>query len=107
MQEEVAKLNRRQAIQIQVRIGINTGDVNAVRGGDLQGATVNVAKRLEEAAQPGGICISGSVLQSIAPSERKQFLFQDAGKLSLKGSSEPIHCWHVITNDLPSRSDLT
>ncbi len=107
MQEEVAKLNRHEAIQIQVRIGINTGDVNAVRGGDLQGATVNVAKRLEEAAQPGGICISGSVLQSIAPSERKQFLFQDAGKLSLKGSSEPIHCWHVITNDLPSRSELT
>jgi len=46
--------------QIRFRIGVNVGDV-VVQGSDLLGDGVNVAARLEQAAAPGGICISGSL----------------------------------------------
>jgi class 3 adenylate cyclase len=46
--------------QLRFRIGINLGDV-MVRGSDLLGDGVNVAARLEGIAEPGGICVSGSV----------------------------------------------
>ena len=45
---------------MQFRIGINLGDV-MVEGGDLFGEGVNIAARLEAIAEPGGICISGTV----------------------------------------------
>src|SRR5262249_14681517 len=45
---------------IVLRIGINLGDV-MVEGGDLYGEGVNVAARLQELADPGGLCVSGKV----------------------------------------------
>ncbi len=41
--------------QVRFRIGINLGDV-MVQGEDLMGDGVNVAARLQTAAEPGGIC---------------------------------------------------
>src|SRR5262249_6746611 len=46
------------------RIGINLGDV-VVQDGDLLGDGVNVAARIQTVAEPGGICISGSVYDQI------------------------------------------
>ena len=43
-----------------LRIGINLGDV-MTEGGDLYGDGVNIAARLESAAEPGAILISGTV----------------------------------------------
>ena len=48
--------------RIQVRIGINLGEV-IVEGDDRYGEGVNVAARLEQLAEPGGICVSGKVAQ--------------------------------------------
>ena len=42
------------------RIGINLGDV-MVEDDDLYGEGVNIAARLQELAEPGGILISGPV----------------------------------------------
>src|SRR5271165_5442710 len=55
--------------QVRFRIGINLGDV-MVHGQDLLGDGVNVAARLQTAAEPGGICISGSVFDQIRTSCR-------------------------------------
>lgn len=44
--------------RIEFRIGINLGDVVVEDDGDLMGDGVNVAARLEQIAEPGGICLS-------------------------------------------------
>ncbi|MBL4905873.1 MAG: adenylate/guanylate cyclase domain-containing protein [Sneathiella sp.] len=46
------------------RIGLNLGDV-IIEGEDIFGEGVNVAARLETMAQPGGICISGTVYDHV------------------------------------------
>ena len=50
--------------QVRFRIGVNLGDV-MVQGQDLLGDGVNVAARLQGAAEPGGVCIAGSVYDQI------------------------------------------
>jgi len=50
--------------QMEFRIGINLGDV-IVEGERLYGDGVNIAARLESLAEPGGICISGTLYDHI------------------------------------------
>jgi adenylate cyclase len=66
VQERLEKVNSGIAKErrLQFRIGVHVGDV-VVRGGDLLGDGVNVASRLEELAQPGGIAISGAAHSSV------------------------------------------
>jgi class 3 adenylate cyclase len=45
--------------RIAFRVGINVGDV-IVEPHDIFGDGVNIAARLENIAEPGGICISSS-----------------------------------------------
>ncbi len=50
--------------RIDFRVGINLGDV-VIDGDDIHGDGVNIAARLEGLAEPGGICISGSVYEQV------------------------------------------
>src|ERR671913_260082 len=45
---------------VRFRIGVNLGDIVVEDDGDLYGDGVNVAARLEQLAEPGGILISGT-----------------------------------------------
>jgi class 3 adenylate cyclase len=74
------------------RIGINLGEV-VVKGDDLLGDGVNVAARLESAAQPGGILISSSVYDQITG--KLDLGFQDMGEQTLKNISRPIRAFRV------------
>ncbi len=56
--EESADLPSDQ--RLQYRVGIHVGDVIAT-GADFYGDSVNIASRVERAAEAGGICISESV----------------------------------------------
>ena len=47
-----------------MRIGINLGEV-IVEGDDRYGEGVNVAARLQQLAEPGGICVSGKVAREV------------------------------------------
>jgi len=63
IQHDLAALNQDEPDERKVlfRIGINIGDVIEDEG-DIYGDGVNVAARLQGLAEPGGICLSSTVL---------------------------------------------
>jgi class 3 adenylate cyclase len=90
--------------QVRFRIGINLGDV-MVQGQDLLGDGVNVAARLQTAAQPGGICISGSVHDQIT--NKLSLSFQSLGAMNFKNIQQPVRTFSITGADgvpaLPSQ----
>jgi adenylate cyclase len=50
--------------KMEFRIGLNVGDV-VLEGEKIYGDGVNIAARLESLAEPGGICVSGTVHDQI------------------------------------------
>ena len=76
--------------KIVLRIGINLGDV-IIEGDDIYGDGVNIAARLEPVAQPGGICISSIVNESIG--NRIDARFEDGGQINVKNIDRPIRIW--------------
>ena len=75
---------------IVLRIGINLGDV-IIEGDDIYGDGVNIAARLEPLAEPGGICVSSIVNESVG--NRIDVHFQDGGEISVKNIDRPIRVW--------------
>jgi class 3 adenylate cyclase len=84
------------ARQVRFRIGVNLGDV-MVQGQDLLGDGVNVAARLQTAAEPGGICISGSVHDQIR--NKLSLSFQSLGERSYKNIPQPIRTFSVTESE--------
>jgi len=82
--------------QVRFRIGINLGDV-MVQGQDLMGDGVNVAARLQTAAQPGGICLSGSVYDQIR--NKLSLSFQSLGEKSYKNIQQPVRTFSILEAD--------
>jgi class 3 adenylate cyclase len=82
--------------QVRFRIGINLGDV-MVQGQDLLGDGVNVAARLQTAAQPGGICLSGSVYDQIR--NKLSLSFQSLGEKSYKNIQQPVRTFSITETD--------
>ena len=58
-------VEKETAEQIHVRIGIHSGDI-VQRDSDVFGDGVNIAKRLQELAEPDTICISDVVYRDVA-----------------------------------------
>jgi TolB-like protein/class 3 adenylate cyclase len=81
--------------RIEFRIGINLGDV-IIEGRDLYGDGVNIAARLEGLAEPGGICISQTVLNHAHG--KIAFKVEDLGEQALKNIAKPIHIYRVLLN---------
>jgi TolB-like protein len=78
--------------RIEFRIGINVGDIIIDRG-DMFGDGVNVAARLEGVAEPGGICVSGRVLEDVQG--KLDIPFEDAGEQQLKNIVRPVRVYRV------------
>jgi adenylate cyclase len=81
-----------EAKHLQLRVGINLGDV-MVDGDDLMGDGVNVAARLEGLAKPGGICVSDMIRTGVRG--KLDVKFEDLGDQSLKNIVEPVKVWRV------------
>jgi eukaryotic-like serine/threonine-protein kinase len=82
--------------QVRFRIGINLGDV-MLHGQDLLGDGVNVAARLQTAAAPGGVCISGSVHDQIR--NKLSLSFQSLGEMSFKNIQLPVRTFSITEAD--------
>ena len=95
IQDKMKTLNENVPVDQQMifRVGINIGDV-MVSKDNLFGDAVNVAARLESAAQPAGICVSKTVFDLI--NQKVRVSFEDAGALELKNIVEPIQAYFVI-----------
>ena len=78
--------------RIVLRIGINLGDVMVERG-DLYGDGVNIAARLETAADPGGIFISGAAYDQVR--NKFETAFEELGEHSLKNIGAPVRVYRV------------
>ncbi len=79
--------------RIQYRVGINLGDI-VLDGGDIFGTGVNMAARLQELAEPGGIWISHSVYEQVRLILHLNC--EDVGERKVKNISEPVHAYRLV-----------
>ena len=90
--------------RIEFRVGINLGDVIA-EAEDIFGDGVNVAARLEELAEPGRICVSGTVREHIR--DKLHYSFEDRGEQNVKNIARPVRVYALrpeTVADLPASS---
>jgi class 3 adenylate cyclase len=87
--------------QMAFRMGLTIGDV-VDRDGDLLGDGVNIAARLQTLADPGRICISKSVYDSVA--NKLSVQFTDLGPQQVKNIPNPVHVFSVATGEAPAPS---
>ena len=92
--ERNAKMPRDQ--RITYRIGINLGDV-IIESDDIYGDGVNVAARLQELADPGGICVSGAVFEQV--DKKVDYVFADLGDQRVKNIAKPVRVYRVRVAD--------
>ncbi|MDH3444700.1 MAG: adenylate/guanylate cyclase domain-containing protein, partial [Deltaproteobacteria bacterium] len=78
--------------KIEFRIGVNLGEVIVDRG-EIFGDGVNVAARLEGLAEPGGVCISGSVHDAIG--NKLPLDYQDIGEQHVKNIAKPVRAYRA------------
>ncbi len=84
--------------RMEFRIGINLGDV--IYDNDrIFGDGVNVAARLEEIAEPGGVCVSGKVHEEIRA--RIGLAYEDLGDKQLKNIAEPVRVYSIRFDGAP------
>ena len=79
--------------RLRFRIGINLGEVIVDRD-DIYGDGVNIAARLEGLAEPGGICISGSVHDQVEG--KVDLAFEDLGEQTVKNIAVPVRVWRWL-----------
>ena len=75
-----------------IRIGIALGEV-VIADDTVTGPGVVLAQRLEQLAEPGGVCLQSSVHESVP--KRFPFDYEDLGDQSLKGFGEPVRAFSV------------
>ena len=92
----VRNLNQPEDRRLQLRIGVNLGDVIA-EGDDIFGDGVNVAARLESIAPVGGITVSDAVRDHVG--NRLEVCFEDRGEQQLKNIDKPIRVYDVRLED--------
>jgi TolB-like protein/class 3 adenylate cyclase len=99
IQEALARENDNQppAQQMRFRIGIHVGDV-IVRDGNLFGDGVNIAARLESLAEPGGICVSGTVHDQIGT--KLAVRLSELPKPKLKNIAHLVRAYRLETADV-------
>jgi adenylate cyclase len=95
IQRSWSEANRQAAggKHIDIRVGINLGDVIA-ESGDLFGDGVNIAARLQSIATAGGICVSAKVHDEV--SRKLNLAFEDLGEHNLRNIANPIRVYRAI-----------
>ncbi len=97
--EFARQLKQARGLDFRIRAGINTGPVLVGNvGTDLRyeytalGDAMNVAARMQAAAEPGTILITANTQRLVGGA----FDVEDLGEVSIKGKSEPVHAYRVV-----------
>lgn len=81
-----------------VRVGIAMGEV-VIADHTVTGEGIVLAQRLEQLAEPGGVCVQGAVYETMP--KRLPFSYENLGEKVLKGFSEPVRVYAVSTAGSP------
>ena len=84
-------------IRPELRIGIAMGEV-VIADNTVTGEGIVLAQRLEQLAEPGGVCIQGAVYETMP--KRLPFDYQNLGEQELKGFAEPVKVFAVTQQSL-------
>jgi class 3 adenylate cyclase/tetratricopeptide (TPR) repeat protein len=103
------ELRRNHGLDFNVRLGMNSGEVVVGRIGDdlrmdytAQGATVGLAARMQQIAEPGRAYLSEATAQMVAG----YFALEDLGEFKLKGVGVPARAWSLEgLGDMRTRLD--
>src|SRR5215475_13067101 len=97
LQREMASRNQGlpDVRRIEVRIGINLGDV-IVEGEDRHGEGVNIAARLQQLAHPGGVVVSRTVADHVK--HKLALRFEPMGEHQVKNMAEPVAVYRVVAD---------
>ena len=106
IQQEIRARNEElpAARKLYFRIGINIGEVIFDRD-DIYGDGVNIAARLESLAEPGGICVSRAVYDSVY--SRVPFRFDYMGRHKVKNIEREVRCYRVVFDSAGSADKST
>jgi adenylate cyclase len=85
--------------RLEFRIGLNIGDVMA-EGGDPPGDGVSIAARVQELAEPGGICVARNVYSQAK--HKVAVAFESLGQHRVKNIADPVSVYRVLL-DGPTR----
>ena len=88
------ELERDYGVSLVARIGVNTGEVVAGDHGDslITGDAVNVAARLEQAAEPGTVLIGEKTFRLV----RDAVVVEPVPPLEVKGKTEPLAAFRLV-----------
>jgi class 3 adenylate cyclase len=98
--EAIEELNRGdEKLQLQVRVGINTGEAVVALGahpergeGFVTGDVVNTASRLQGIAPVNGVAVSGATFRQT----ERAFTFVRLEPAQVKGKTEPLSVWQPL-----------
>ncbi len=83
-------------IQPSLRLGIAMGEV-VISDNTITGEGVVLAQRLEQIAEPGGVCIQGAAYETVP--KRLPFDYETLGEHTLKGFEEPVRAYGITLKD--------
>ena len=81
------------ARRLELRIGVNLGDVIVAEDGDLYGDGVNIAARLQTLAPRGGICLSQTVYDQVR--NKLALDYRPLGAHRVKNIAEPVRAYAI------------
>ena len=79
-------------IQPEIRVGIALGEV-VIADSTLTGAGVVLAQRIEQLAEPGGLCITSAIHEALP--KRLPFSFESLSEQTLKGLDDLVRVYRV------------
>ena len=79
-------------IQPEIRVGIALGEV-VIADNTVTGAGVVLAQRIEQLAEPGGLCITSAIHEALP--NRMPFSMESLGEQALKGFEEHVRVYRV------------